>query len=256
MFWTIWLLQFAKMHSNITLSTPESLFSLSCHITSKHLNLNGGTCLGLPITIHPWKCSLCLRHPLLFLAPLHTLCLLPHFRQLAWIRDALNVNGTSRWRVDACAHGHSVHIFACPSFNFLFPPLSFNFNLFLIFFSSMFLTSNLSAEQPLSAPAYVNAVVLAAYTIVIRALLFREHAMQHDSPICECQRVNAEWGIINASLSRFSHHLTNLFTPSRWRTNTHARTHKCTNEGSTPEPWTTEDKVLLWTKLKHKLHHF
>lgn len=79
----------------------------------------------------------------------------------------------------------------------------------------MFFTSNLSAEQPPSAPAYVNAVVLAAYTVAIRALLFREHATQHGCPICECQRVNAEWGIINASPSWFSHQLTNLFTPSR-----------------------------------------
>lgn len=65
----------------------------------------------------------------------------------------------------------------------------------------MFFTSNLSAAQPPSAPAYVNAVVLAAYTVAIRALLFREHATQHGCPISECQRVNAEWGIINASPS-------------------------------------------------------
>lgn len=173
------------------------------------------------------------------------LCLLPHLWQLAWIRNALYVNGTSRWQVGACACRYFASVSACPSFRNLFPPLSFIFS-----FSFMFFTSNLSAAHPPSAPGYVNAVVLAACTVAIRALLFREHAPKHGCPICECQRVNAEWGIINASPSWFSHQLTNLFTASHYRTNMHQRTHKCTNEDSTPKPWTTEDTPLLGTKLQ------
>lgn len=47
---------------------------------------------------------------------LYVVCLLPRRPQLAWIRDALNVNGGSRWGAAACIRRDAAHSFNCPSF--------------------------------------------------------------------------------------------------------------------------------------------
>lgn len=84
-----------------------------------------------------------------------------------------------------------------PCVHSLITSLRFNF----LFFPLMCFTSKLSTVQPPFAPDYVNAVMLLRYMVAIRVLLFTNHAMQHDCPICECQRVNTVWGIIIASPS-------------------------------------------------------